>query len=98
LCLLGYMTAHLRQALRALTINKAQAALYLTLFMHQVIANLSESHWLSVLSIHFVLTTLVTAALARLLLNHRLQLRFALTQQGASTVMTPDWRLSRSAP
>jgi O-antigen ligase len=97
LCLLGYMTAHLRQALRAMAINKAQAALYLTLFMHQVIANLSESHWLSVLSIHFVLMTLVTAALARLLLNHRLQMNFALLQQRASAMYAPNWRLSRTS-
>jgi len=84
LCLFGYMTVQLRQALQALVIDKPQAALYLTLFMHQTISNLSESHWLSVLSVQFVLTTLITVALARLLLEHRFR------QIGMARARTPQ--------
>jgi O-antigen ligase len=95
LCLLGYMAVQLRQSLQALVIDKPQAALYLTLFMHQTISNLSESHWLSVLSVQFVLTTLTTVALARLLLEQRMRqagmVRAYAQQQGWSAPGAPHY-------
>jgi exopolysaccharide production protein ExoQ len=75
-CLLGYIVVHLRQALRVLDTDQAQGALFLALFMQQAMVNLSESHWFSVLSLQFVLATLATAALARLLLESKLRARF----------------------
>jgi O-antigen ligase len=73
--LLGYLTIHLRQSLQVLAIGGAQGGLYLALFIQQAISNLSESHWFSVLSVHFVMMTLASAALARLLLEQRLRAR-----------------------
>ncbi len=75
-CLLGYIVVHLRQSLRVLTVDKAQGALFLSLFIQQAMVNLSESHWFSVLSLQFVLMTLATTALARGLLERRLRARF----------------------
>jgi O-antigen ligase len=75
-CLLGYIVVHLRQALRVLATDQPQGALFLALFMQQAMVNLSESHWFSVLSLQFLLMTLATAALARLLLESRLRAHF----------------------
>ncbi len=75
-CLLGYIVVHLRQSLRVLVTDQAQGALFLALFMQQAMVNLSESHWFTVLSLQFVLMTLTTAALARLLLETNLRARF----------------------
>jgi exopolysaccharide production protein ExoQ len=71
-CLLGYLVAYLRQALRLLALQRLQATLYLGLFFEQLIANLSESRWLNVLCIEFVIMTLATVAIARALLDQRL--------------------------
>jgi hypothetical protein len=67
------MLSYVRQSLRLLSIDRDQAVLYLALFFQQAISNLSESHWLSVLSIDFILMTLATMALARGLLEYRLR-------------------------
>jgi O-antigen ligase len=74
--LLGYIVTHLRQAVRVLAANRAQGALFVVLFIQQAVVNLAESHWLNVLSVQFVITTLVTAALARMLLEQRLRAQF----------------------
>jgi exopolysaccharide production protein ExoQ len=71
-CLLGYLVAYLRQALRLLELERLQAALYLGLFFEQLVANLSESRWLNVLCIEFVIMTFATVAIARALLDQRL--------------------------
>lgn len=71
--LLAYMASHLRQSFRMLRIDRRQGALYLGLFLQQVITNISETHWFSVLSIDFVLMTLATTALARGLMEQRLR-------------------------
>jgi hypothetical protein len=71
--LLAYMASHLRQSFRMLRIDRHQGALYLGLFLQQVITNISETHWFSVLSIDFVLMTLATTALARGLMEQRLR-------------------------
>jgi fucose 4-O-acetylase-like acetyltransferase len=61
-----------RQCLALLRSDAGQATLYLALLFQQVITNLSETHWFSVLSLDFLLTTLTTTALARALLERRL--------------------------
>ena len=71
--LLAYIVAHARQSLQLLSIDRHQGALYLALLFQQVITNLSESHWFSVLSVDFVIMTLATTALARALLEQRLR-------------------------
>jgi O-antigen ligase len=75
-CLLGYIAVHLRQSLRALAADKSQGALFLALFVQQAMVNLAESHWFSVLSLQFMLMTLATMVLARLLLEFKLRARF----------------------
>ncbi len=69
--LIGYIATFAWQSLRLLQVERAQAALYLALFLQQAIVNLSESRWLSALSVDFVIMTLATAALARNLLEQR---------------------------
>ncbi|MDP8985374.1 MAG: O-antigen ligase family protein [Pseudomonadota bacterium] len=71
--LVGYLIAYVRQALRLFTIDRAQGALYLCIFFEQLIANLSESRWLNVLCIEFVVMTLCTVTVARGLLDERLR-------------------------
>jgi O-antigen ligase len=69
--LLAYLVAFVRQALALLHIDRTTAALLLALFLHQCVANLSESRWLSVFSVDFVIMTLATAHLGRALLEQR---------------------------
>jgi len=73
LLLFGYLLAYLRQALRLMRLDRPQGALYLALFVQQAITNLSESRWLSALSVDFVIMSLATAGLARTLFDQRLQ-------------------------
>lgn len=75
-CLLGYVVTQVRQSLQFLRIDANQAVLYLALFFQQTITNFSETHWFSVLSVDFVLMALTTTALARGLLEQRLQALF----------------------
>jgi exopolysaccharide production protein ExoQ len=72
-CLIAYIITYVRQSLSLLPIERSQAALYIALFLQQVISNQSESHWFSVLSVDFVIMTLATLALARSLLENRLR-------------------------
>lgn len=76
LSLIAYMLTHAVQSLRLFNVNRNQAALYLALLVQQAITNLSETHWFSVLSIDFVIMALATTALARNLLEYRLQHAF----------------------
>lgn len=73
ICLIAYIVMHVRQSLQLLGIDRTQGALYLALFFQQAITNLSETHWLSVLSVDFVIMTLATMSLARGLLEYRLR-------------------------
>jgi O-antigen ligase len=68
-CLFAYLGSYLRSALRLLKIDRYQAGLYLTLLFRGLLADMSESHWFSVLSVDFVVMTLATTALARSLLQ-----------------------------
>ena len=72
-CLFGYLLVYLRQSLRLLAFARLQGALYLSLFFEQLIANLSESRWLNVLCIEFVIMTVAMAATARTLLDVQIQ-------------------------
>ena len=50
LCLLGYLLTYLRQGLSIFRTQRSQGALFLTLLLAQMIANLSESRWFNTLS------------------------------------------------
>ena len=76
MCVIAYIGVQVRQSLQLLELDRHQGALYLALFFQQAITNLSESHWFDVLSVDFVIMTLVTTALARGLLEHRLRYIF----------------------
>lgn len=76
LCLAGFLMLYVRQAMCLAQFDFPQAGLYLALFLQQAVANLSESHWFGVLSVHFVLVGMASAALARTLLEYRLRLYF----------------------
>ena len=75
-CLIAYLVKHVKQALQLLGTDRPQGALYLALFFQQAIANLSESHWFSVLSVNFILMTLATTALARGMIEYRFRAVF----------------------
>ena len=75
-CLLGYLLRHVRQSLQLLGTDRHQGTLYLALFFQQAVTNISETHWFSVLSIDFILTTLATTALARGLVEYRFRAVF----------------------
>ena len=96
LVLLGYLASFVAQSLRLLPADRNQAALYLALFLQQALANLSESHWFSVLSVDFVIMTLATAGLARSLLEHRLswQLRERQRRVPGEPHRHPDIRIT----
>jgi O-antigen ligase len=68
-CLFAYLGSYLRSALQLMKIDRYQSGLYLTLLFRGLLADMSESHWFSVLSIDFVVMTLATTALARSMLQ-----------------------------
>jgi exopolysaccharide production protein ExoQ len=72
-CLLGYFAAYVRQALQLMRLDRYQGGLYLTMLFRGFIADMSESHWFLVLSLDFAVMTLATMALARSLLQARLE-------------------------
>jgi exopolysaccharide production protein ExoQ len=91
--LLGYILTFVRQSLKLYTINRSQASLYLVLVFQQLIANLSESMWLNIRTIQFVIFTMATICLAR-------DLRFATTPSptmGRITEQTSATRNGTSA-
>lgn len=71
--LLGYLAFFVTQSLRLLGRDRVQASLYLALFLHQLISNLTESRWFSVLSVDFAIMTLTCGALGRSLLELHLR-------------------------
>jgi exopolysaccharide production protein ExoQ len=72
ICLMGYLTIYVRQALQFFRFDRAQAALYLALFFQQAVTNLSESCWLAANGVlPVVIVTLATCALARGLLDQQ---------------------------
>ena len=82
-CLLGYLLLWVKQSLRLMKFDRAQAVLFLAIFFQQAITNLTESTWLAINSAFAIaVVTLATFALARALLEQRLTLRFS--NRGAS--------------
>ena len=71
--LVGYILLYVRHSLGLLESDRRQSALFLALFLQQGLTNLSESHWLSAMSVNCVVMILATAALARSHLDLRLQ-------------------------
>jgi len=71
LCLAGFIVVFVKQALALGRFDHVQASLYLALFLQQAFTNLSESHWLSVLSVCFVIISFATVSLARGLMDVR---------------------------
>lgn len=71
-CLFAYFIRYIRDGLRLMRSDRAQAALYLTLIFRGFLADMSESHWFNALSIDLVIMTLATTALARSLLQIKL--------------------------
>ncbi|WP_281784611.1 O-antigen ligase family protein [Sinimarinibacterium flocculans] len=97
LVLLGFLAVYILQCLRLLPHDRAQAALFLALLLQQAITNLSESRWLNVQSVDFVIMTLATAALARALLDQGLH-RIAARPRGSrqsSPATAPQGRLAQ---
>ena len=72
-CLIGYLLTHVSQSLRLLPADRTQAALYLGVFFQQAISNLSETHWLNVMSVNFLIVSLASFSLARDHLELRLR-------------------------
>jgi O-antigen ligase len=75
LCLLGYLLTYLRQGLLIFRTQRSQGALFLTLLLAQMVANLSESRWFNTLSPEFVMFTFATMAMGRALLDRDAQFR-----------------------
>jgi O-antigen ligase len=76
-CLIAYLLKYVRQGLRLFSTIRVQGALYLALLFQQLVINLSESRWFSVLSIEFVIMTLATFSMGRLLLQRQLERKAA---------------------
>jgi exopolysaccharide production protein ExoQ len=70
-----YFIRYIRDALRLYKVDRAQAALYLTLLFRGFLADMSESHWLNSLHFEFMIMTLATTCLGRSLLQIRLDAR-----------------------
>jgi O-antigen ligase len=94
ICLIAYLMCHVRQSLHLIKISPNQGLLYLAIFFQQLITNISETHWFSVLSIDFVFMTLASTALARGLLEIRLQTVFGTPALAAAP---PNWRRAEPA-
>jgi O-antigen ligase len=75
-CLLCYLAVYMQDGLRLLAADRAQAALFLGLFLQQAIGNLTEAHWFSVQSLDFAIMALATVSLARSRLQLRLRYYF----------------------
>jgi exopolysaccharide production protein ExoQ len=80
-CLAGFLICYVYQALKVSKFDHVQSSLFLALFLQQALTNLSETHWLSVLSVGFVIMTFATAAIGRSLLAHKVAMLAALREQ-----------------
>jgi O-antigen ligase len=68
-CLFAYFFSYVRASLKLFALERYQAGIYLTLMFRAFVADMSESHWFSVLSVDFVIMTLATTCLTRSLLQ-----------------------------
>jgi len=73
-CLLGYLFAYVRQAIRIIEFDRHEGSLYFVLLFHQFWSCLSESHWFTASSVSFTVITLAVCCSARTLLQHRFEL------------------------
>lgn len=92
LCLAGYLIVYLRQSMVLFRYDPRQGTLFLGLFLQQAITNLSESRWLSVVCLDFLIMTLATVALARALLELKFRQYFgepAAAPQSAAIRLVP---------
>ncbi|HUP91101.1 MAG TPA: O-antigen ligase family protein [Solimonas sp.] len=89
LCLCGYLLLFVRHSLKLLHLDRSQGALYLALFFQQAISNLSETHWLSVLNVDFVIVTLATFALARAHLQEQMMRHYGQQAGPAAAAAAP---------
>jgi O-antigen ligase len=71
--LLGYLIVYVKQCLKVLKFDRAQAALYIAIMFQQSLINLSEACWISPRSASSYIMILATIGLARTLLDQRLQ-------------------------
>jgi O-antigen ligase len=94
----GYLIVLVRQSLHVMHFDHTQGALYLGLFFQQAISNLSETHWLAVMSTNFAIMTIATCAMARALLDTQLRTYFGVPSAEIlqEAMATPD--LPPSAP
>jgi O-antigen ligase len=70
--LLGYLAFFARQAIQLFLLERSQGTLYLGLFFHQCVINLSESEWFQVGQImNILLMTTATFAMARTLAEYK---------------------------
>ena len=69
--LIAYLLRYITDALRLYRTDRMQAALFIGLFMQQIIGNLSESAWFNVTNLEFVITAMATTCLARALVHQR---------------------------
>jgi exopolysaccharide production protein ExoQ len=93
--LAGYLAKFLQQATVAFDIDRPQGALYIALLAQQSVLNLSESHWFSPLSVQFLMMTIATMSLGRLMLEYQLRLRMGMRLHTRAPVVRPGWRIQR---
>jgi O-antigen ligase len=97
--LFGYFVWYIRDALRLYKVDRAQAALYLTLLFRGFLADMSESHWLNSLHFEFMIMTLATTCLARSLLQIKLDAMARMSARApAPAVRQPARRPSHKLP
>lgn len=92
-CLFGYMFVYLRQSLRLMRVDRAQAMLFLALLFQQTILNLTESTWLDLDNFCFTIMTVATVMLARALMEServRARSHLAVAVRGPPTARS--WR------
>ena len=70
--LVAFLLTFVRQGLKLFRTARPQGALFLALLFEQLIANLSESRWFNVLTLEFVILTLATVSMGRILLQQQL--------------------------
>ncbi len=98
--LFAYFWVYVRQSLQLMRIDRYQGGLYLTLMFRGFLADMSESHWFSVLSIDFITMTVATFCLGRSVLQLRLDAGKARAAPPAAprTGKTPSARPERTPP
>lgn len=93
-CLILYVLVYIRQSLRLWHVDRHESALFLALLFQQGLENLSEAEWLQVTSVNFVVMTLAVCAIARMLLEQKLQHYYAPAAPGPRDL----GRMTRPSP